>query len=530
MSRSRPTSVRHPGFLIICLALVVTVGLILALGLPGCGGGGEKQTVRVFGTVYEITKADDPNQEQFAFTRARQIYECLVWYDVFTDTYQPRLAESWERSDDGLTWTFHLRKGVKFQDGTEFDAKAVKLSYESALKGPAAWHLDPIESVEFPDSYTAVFKLKYPYPVLYSLSQSPFIVSPAAVEKYGADAYLPGKGAGTGPYVLKDAKTTVECTLERFPDYWGGWEGDHAKAPDVWIIRTIAEPAARVQNLEQGVIHLMYPVPPTDVKRLESTGKFKVVTQNTSEGVVAHFNTKLAPTDDVNFRKAIFYAMPFDDFVNIAYNGYALKVSGFIGPDMYGYDRQVAEIGQFTQDMDKAREYLSKSKYPNGGVTVTCLIDNAAAEGIKCLELWKTALAELNITLDVQPINISVIFNEALGDPTHNIYAFPKPGLASGIGTLELDLASTSNFNFSYYTDPKIDQFIKDGYAALCLDQKDKAVDILLEADRLYMDVMPEVRLAFKVALSGCSKDLNFKGMVNTSYDIPSLYDCFIEK
>lgn len=526
-----PLISRNSTFLIVLLVLLVTVALVAALVLPGCGGGGEKKSVKVFGTAFQVCMTTNPNQEQFALIMLTQVYECLVWYDVKSDSFLPMLAESWERSDDGLIWTFHLRKGVKFHDGTTFDSSAVKLSYEAALKGPQAYHLASVESLETPDPYTVVFKQKYPYPLLYTLAITPRIVSPTAVQKLGDDAFLPGNKAGTGPYMLKALSTTVEATFERFPDYWGKWEGDRAKAADIWIARSIPEAAPRVQNLEQGVIQLMHPVPQTDVERLKSTGEAEVMVQEGSQCVVSHFNTKLEPTDDVNFRKALYYAMPFEDYVKIAYNGYAIPASGFIGPDMHGHDRQVAEIGEHKQDLDKAREYLSKSKFPNGGVTVTCVVDNAAAQAIKCMELWKTALTQLNITLDVQPLDIGVIFQEAMGNPTHNVYSIQKPGLVAGVGTLEMDLHSKSTFNFTYYTDPKIDKLVEDGYAALCLDQKDKAVDILLEADRILMDVMPEVQLAYQMSLSAYTPDLKgYKGMVDTSYMIPWFYDYWFEK
>jgi len=527
----KPPMPKHTAILFTCVVLIVAVALVFALALPGCGGENGKQSVKVFGTAFQVCMTTNPNMEQFALIMITQTYEHLVWYDVKSDSFLPMLAESWERSDDGLVWTFHLRKGVKFQDGSTFDANAVKVSYEAALKGPQAYHLASIDTVETPDPYTVVFKQKYPYPILYTLAITPYIVSPTAVEKLGDDAFLPGNKAGTGPYMLKALNTTVEATFERFPDYWGGWTGDRAKAADIWIARSIPEAAPRVQNLEQGVIQLMHPVPQTDVERLKSTGKVEVMVQEGSQCVVSHFNTKLEPTDDVNFRKALYYAMPFEDYVNIAYNGYAIPASGFIGPDMHGYDRELAEIGQHKQDMEKAREYLAKSKHPNGGVTVTCVVDNAAAQAIKCMELWKTALSELNITLDVQPLDIGVIFQEAMAKPTHNVYSIQKPGLVAGVGTLEMDLHSKSTFNFTGYTDPKIDQLVEEGYAALCLDQKDKAVDILLEADRILMDVMPEVQLAYQMSLSAYTKDLKgYKGMTDTSYMIPWFYDYWFEK
>ena len=509
------------------VTLTVAVSLLFAMALVGCGGSSSGPSVVVFGTAFQVAESLNPNADQFTFTSDNAIYEHLVDFNAATNAYAPSLAEKWETSGDGLTWTFHMRQGVKFQDGSVCDANAFKQSYDLAVKGPQGYKLAFVDSVTIPDASTVVLKLKTPYAVLDIIAATPFVVSPTAIQKYGDQAYQPGNGAGTGPYMLKAVSTTVECTLQKNLNYWGGWKGTHANAPDVYIIRSIPEAATRVQNLKQGVVQIMSPVPLADAKGFETSTDLDLLVQDGPSTNTIHFNTKLAPTDDLNFRLALFYACPFEDIVQLAYSGYAKVGSGFLGPNMYGYDKQVAQMGQYKQDMAKAKEYLAKSKYPNGGVTISALTDNASPECMKIMELYTSALAQLNITLQTQPIDVGVMFEEAMvpDKRVHNIYTTGKPGLVLGVGTLEMDFGSSSAYNFTSMTDPKIDQLIADAYAS-ATSNKDKMVADVIEADKWVRENVPEIAPAYGEALHASIKNV-IKGfmMTDTSFMVPNFYD-----
>ena len=535
-SRSGPASGAKRRYFVGALGAVVVlvaVLLLFAVGVVGCGGGGGSSTesIMTFATAFAANESMDPNKDQYGFTTDENVYERLVSYNALTNKYNPQLATSWDISSDGLTWTFHLRNGVKFQDGTAFDSAAVKFSYDLAAKGGVAYHLVMVDSIATPDASTVVFKLKYGYPLLYSLCWTPFIVSPTAVNKLGDNAYQPGGNAGTGPYMLKTVNTTVETTMTRNPNYWGGWSGDHAKCPQIAIIRSITEPATRVQNLEQGVVQLIDPTPETDVDRVNSTGKFKVVVTPTANQLAAHLNCQLAPTDDQNFRLALYYAMPYEDICKLGVGGYATAMSGFIASPFPGYDKQVSAMGTNKQDMAKAKEYLAKSKYPNGGVTVSCSTDNASPEGMRAMELYKTALAELNVTLDVQPLDIGVIFQDAMSDkPTKNMVVIGEPGLADGVGTLEMDLQSGSAYNLSKWKNDDIDKLIADAYAIMTNDPG-KATDMLIQADKIAMEQMPIILVCNNDDLPAVSTKIKgFAGFTDPDFMIPHFYEYSMEQ
>jgi len=167
-----------------------------------------------------------------------QAYERLVEWDYYKKEPVPRLALSWTSNADFTEWTFNLRKGVKFHDGTSFNATAVEWTYDRAGRhrfGNAQQVAEPLEKVTALDTYTVKFKTKYPInlPQLLSVPIGAYISSPNTHlrEKLADDTkaliawHDQGRSDGTGPYVM-DPKTyepTKQLVLRRFKDYWGGW-------------------------------------------------------------------------------------------------------------------------------------------------------------------------------------------------------------------------------------------------------------------------------------------------------------------
>ena len=159
-------------------------------------------------------------------------YEGLVQYKNNTDKVEiaPRLAESWEANPTHDVYTFHLRKGVTFHDGTPFTAAAVDVAFKRriAVKGGAAYMVDVVKSVETPDDYTAVITLKQPNTAFLSYLASPFgpkMESPEGLKANAgsddAQTYLSSHDLGTGPYMLTTAQTGVKYELTQYDGYWG---------------------------------------------------------------------------------------------------------------------------------------------------------------------------------------------------------------------------------------------------------------------------------------------------------------------
>ena len=157
------------------------------------------------------------------------VYETLTRFAPLgsEDTLEPGLATSWTVSDDGMTWTFKLRKGVKFHDGADFDASAVKRSIERTkqIGQCAAYLFEPVSEIQTPDPHTVVFKLAYPAPLdaILASPYSAWIMSPGAADKDAA-WFAAGNEAGTGPYRFARYEPGQRLVVQRFDDYWRGWQ------------------------------------------------------------------------------------------------------------------------------------------------------------------------------------------------------------------------------------------------------------------------------------------------------------------
>ncbi|KUK86673.1 MAG: ABC-type dipeptide transport system, periplasmic component [Synergistales bacterium 58_81] len=192
------------------------------------------------------------------------LHDRLVTRD-YNFQYQPGLAESWETSGDGLVWTFHLKKGVRFHDGSPFTAKDVKWTFDTIkdpeTASPFAGDLKAIEKIVIRDDYTVDFILGYPFPnLLFNLSNTAAGIQPEnCYEKYGSD-YGIKTVIGTGPFIFKEWIKGDKIVLLKNPDYaWGpAWMSNQGPPLfDELVIRTIPEETVRFMELETGGIHIL---------------------------------------------------------------------------------------------------------------------------------------------------------------------------------------------------------------------------------------------------------------------------------
>ena len=174
------------------------------------------------------------------------IYETLTHYNPETRAAEPRLATSWSVSDDGLVWTFNLREGVIFHDGSDWNAAAAKANLDQVRemgKG-AAYIWDAVTEITASDSHALTISTSYPAPLdLVASSQyAATMASPAALEQ-GTDWFMAGNAIGTGPYRLVQWEKSQQVVLEKFDEYWGGWTGEEF---DRVVYRLVSEVATQV--------------------------------------------------------------------------------------------------------------------------------------------------------------------------------------------------------------------------------------------------------------------------------------------
>ncbi|HAG07389.1 MAG TPA: ABC transporter substrate-binding protein, partial [Peptococcaceae bacterium] len=274
------------------------------------------------------------------------IFENLVRYKEGSTEIEPGLATAWDVSPDGREWTFKLRKGVKFHDGTPFNARAVKFSVERQLPPNrtddmpyAAFTFGPVERVEAVDDHTVKFILKKPYaPFPANLAMCPAapIVSPAAVAKHGEDFRV--HPVGTGPYRFVAWDRGRQIVLERNPDYWG-----EPPATQRIVFKFSRDYAARLGELIRGSVDAMDGVNPQDVKKLEDKGVKVIKEPGMNVNYFAFFCDR-PPFDNVKLRRAVSMAIDRQRLAARLYRGSARAANGPLPPFVPGYDPKLKPL------------------------------------------------------------------------------------------------------------------------------------------------------------------------------------------
>jgi len=338
--------------------------------LTACGGGSPVVTdTLIYGRGGDANALDPIHTDIGESVKVIvNVFEPLVAYDEETLDLVPCLAESWETSDDGREWTFKLRPGVKFHDQTPLDAEAVVFTFERIIDPdhphvhsniiPYYSNYTQIEKVEAVDDLTVKFTLKQPQATfLETIAMFPSrIVSPTAVEKYGAD--FTRHPVGTGPFQFVHWKPKQEIVLSRFENYWGKPAGVERV-----VFLPSEESSIRVTQLRRGEIHIADNLPPSEMDSLEDVQGVEVQsTPGINIGYVT-MQTQKPPLDKPEVRRAICYAIDRDRLIEVAYAGHAQRASTMVPPTLWGHSEEV-EGRAF--DQEKAKQLLEDASEKYG--------------------------------------------------------------------------------------------------------------------------------------------------------------------
>ncbi len=317
----------------------------------------------------------------------RQLFESLVDYEPTGFKIVPKLATKWDVSSDGKQWTFTLRDGVKFHDGTDFDAASVVFNFERARfkknefrpTKPVAddfeYYADQwngydddsvITKVEAKSANTVVFTTKTPFgPFLANMAMATFaIVSPKSIKDDKDGFLLPNtKGAaGTGPFKFTPGAWLKgqSLTLEKNPSYW-----DKGKPSlDRVTFRFIADTAARIAELKAGTVDAIRDFSPADIPAIKSDPNLQIIPRPSFNVAYLGVNQSVKPFDNVGVRKAVAQAINKSAIATALYAGEAKVASQFLVPGMLGYDDTVPDFYKY--DEAAAKKALADAGFPNG--------------------------------------------------------------------------------------------------------------------------------------------------------------------
>jgi peptide/nickel transport system substrate-binding protein len=349
--------------------------VLAAAGVASCGLARRGGTADARGETLIVGRASDPlsldparTTDSESIETCEQVFEHLVRYRADSMEIEPALATHWEVSSDGRVWTFHLRTGVRFHDGTPLNADAVVWSLERQRDPGHPDHKPDfvywessfrnIQKVEKVDDMTVRITIERPYaPFLANLAMFPVsILSPAAVRRSG-DGY-DRSPVGTGPFKFVEWVPGERLVLTANPYYWGG-----APRLEYLVFRPIRDARQRLQAMEGNAVNVAYGLAPHDIPYVRLHPD--LVLHRAAGNNVAYLamNTQRPPFNDVRVRRAVNYAINKVPLTKLIYQGMATPAKGPVPPGLWGY---VEDLPDYHYDPAQARALLREAGVPVG--------------------------------------------------------------------------------------------------------------------------------------------------------------------
>jgi len=459
----------------------------LALAGAAISAHAAKDVVVAVASTFTTTDPYDAN-DTLSQAVAKSFYQGLFGFDKDMKMV-PVLAESYSASKDGLTYTVKLKSGIRFHDGTPFNAEAVKVTFERVINPDnklKRYNLyKNIARIDAPDATTVRFTLKEPFsPFINTLAHpSGVIISPAALGQYGSKG-IAQHPVGTGPFRFVEWKATDYLKVEKFDGYW---RKGYPKVDSItW--RPVVDNNTRAAVMLTNEAQFAVPVPPEVVETLSQKPGLEVVAVPSIIQRYLSLNTQQKPFDNPKVREAINYAINKDALVKVAFSGYAIPSEGVL-PQGVEY---AARLGPWPYDPAKARELLKEAGYPNGfESTLWSAYNHTTAQ--KVIQFLQQQLAQVGIKVQVLALEAGqrVERVESAQDPATAPVRMYYAGWSSSTGEADWamrPLLASESFppklaNTAYYRSEAVDSDI-----AKALVTTDKA-----EKARLYTDAQKQI-------------------------------------
>jgi peptide/nickel transport system substrate-binding protein len=411
----------------------------------------------------------------------RAAYDSLLEYDGASTNTVGSLAQAYEVSPDGLTYTFHLRPNVSFTDGEGLDSSAVKLNVErqQAVKQGVAFALFPLKKIETPDDSTVVMRLDSfndGFLSAFAGNYTVKMISPKVITDHKDDwaqGFLRDSMVGTGPYILDSYQQSDRAVFHRNPDYWGGWQGSHF---DKVIVLYVHQPSTEQLQLEQGQVDIALFLTDDIIQSLIGSQGIRVTDDPSFNLFYLSFYCKSGPTADVRVRQALSQGFDYDTYINSIQKGLGAKrAHGPIPSNFTGYDPTTPA---YDYDVERAKQLLADAGYPDGGFPIKLVYEHGYAWKPPLAELFQSNMRDLGIDVSIQALSPSA-WAGLLSNPDTAGPAFPVvwwPTLNTPFDYMwslfHTDAQGTAGYNWGYYSNPKFDQLLYDASAVSDTDKR----------------------------------------------------------
>ncbi len=441
-----------------------------------------------------------------SFKVCDNIYDTLIHYKDGSTEIEPGLATKWESSEDGLSWTFSLRKGVTFHDGTPFNSEAVLFSLNRQHEENHPYHnvegsytywvatglAEIVDEITALDDYTVKITLNSPYaPFLYAIAITSFsIVSPTAVKEKG-DNYS-NHPVGTGPFIFQQWDRGDKIVLKANENYWGGRPN-----VDRVIFLSIPDNSVRLIELQQGNLHAMEFPNPDDLQQIRDDESLDLLSQpGMSVGYLA-LNMEKPPFDNLKVRLAINHAINKGVIIEHLYQGLGIPAKNPIPPTLWSYDDSIED---YEYDPKLAKELLTQAGYPKGFETTLWALPVPRPyipDGRALAEVIQSELREIGIKTNIVTYDWGTYLEKTkygehdmamlgwsadFGDPDNFLYFL-----------LSKSSAEKPAGNIAFYKSDEMQQILE---KARSISDRDERIALYKKAQNVFHQDIPWVPLA----------------------------------
>ena len=491
-------------------------------GEGGSEGGSTEEKTLIFGRGGDSVSLDPitvTDGESFKVTK--NVFDTLVNFGEQDTEIEPALASEWTPSEDGLTYTFTLEEGVKFHDGTDFNAEAVVKNFErwaagdgeqfpyygSMFGGYGDEEGNVIESVEATGDYEVVFTLKRPQaPFLKNLAMSPFgIASPTAFEEAG-DAFGDNP-VGTGPFKFVEWKRNDTITIEKFDDYWV----DGEPKLDQVVFRAIPDNSARLNALLSGEIDLADGITPSDGATIEADENLQLFERPSMNVGYLGMTVTREPFDDPKVRQAVNHAIDKQALVDAFFEGRAEVAKNPIPPVISGYNDS---IEGYDYNPERAKELLAEAGLPDGfemELYAMPVPRPYMPDGQKVAEAIQKNLADVGVTAEIVSFEWATYLEKAAnGEADAFLLGWTGDnGDADNFLYALLDQDNVGTNNYTYYESQELHDVLIQAQSEVDEDVRN---DLYMQAQEIIHEDAPWVPLAHSTPLLAGGKNvINFK-------------------
>lgn len=480
--------------------LVKTLIVLLAclMVLTGCAGENsenqEYDQSKVLTIALNDTMIKDWDPAQTYGDDARiyiNVYE-LLYYRNQDGTYVPWLATDYAVNDTATEWTFTLREGVKFHDGSDFTAASVKkcLDRTISLGMGASFLWAPVDHIEAVDDTHVKFVLNTATDLMpiVSCQYASYIYNwTEGGDDYNAVAewFHAQHEDGTGPYTIEEFSDGSHTILKKFDEYWGGWEGNKIETV---VYRQNNESAIRRQMVEGGEADIALELYVNDATEAKKNSEVEVMKIEGAGNTLAFFNVENGPTENKLVRQGLAYSFPYQDCIDYVYGGeYASMPIDMICQANQNF---VTDSIPYHYDLEKARALFDEAGF-TGAFTVTVSYNSSAENTKKQLELWQSELAKIDVTLDIQPNAFQLAMDRALSpDPTERADIYIQETVCDTYTAYSSYVSSASKsggWNFAFFGTDELDAMYEEANVASVFDPA-KGKELFNKAGEILID------------------------------------------